>query len=470
MTARNLEELLQSKGNIVEFLRNQQTGPNVYPGAPAEYTNWRDEQWAWQHACVLYNQSYHMVELAVEGPDAFAMLNHVGINSFKGFTVDKAKQFVPCTPEGYVIGDVILFYLDENKFSLVGRAPVIEWVEFHAATGNWNVKVERDERTALRTDGKRKNYRFQIQGPNAFKVMEKVLGETPPELKFFNMTWMTIAGKKVRALRHGMAGQPGFELFGPWEDGEAVRQALFDAGQEFGLRLVGGRAYSSNTLESAWIPSPLPAYYTGEGSKAFREWISPDSYGGKASIGGSFVSDNIEDYYLTPWDLGYGFFVKFDHDFIGREALEKMAQQPQRKKVTLALDNEDVLRVMSSAFSKGDRAKFIEFPSAVYSMHPYDKVVVDGKAVGVSTWIGYSSNEGRMLTLAMVEEQYAEPGTQVSLVWGEPNGGTSKPTVERHIQTEIKATVSPAPYSEVARDAYAEGWRTQQAAGELQNA
>jgi len=468
MTARNLEELLQSKGNVVEFLRNQQTGPNVYPGVPAEYTNWRDEQWAWQHACIIYNQSYHMVELEVAGPDAFAMLNYLGINSFKGFTVDKAKQFVPVTPEGYVIGDVILFYLDENKFSLVGRAPVIEWVEFHAATGSWNVTVERDERTALRNDGKRKNYRFQIQGPNAMKTMEKVLGETPPDLKFFNMCWMTIAGKKVRALRHGMAGQPGFELFGPWEDGEAVRTALFEAGQEFGLRLVGGRAYSSNTLESAWIPSPLPGFYTGEGSKAFREWASPDSYGGKASIGGSFVSDNIEDYYLTPWDLGYGFFVKFDHDFIGREALEKMAEQPQRKKVTLALDNEDVLRVMSSMFHRGDRAKAIEFPSAVYAMHPYDRVVVDGKAVGVSTWIGYSSNEGRMLTLAMVDESVAEPGTRVSLVWGEPNGGTTKPTVEKHVQTEIRATVSPAPYSEVARDAYAAGWRTRQP--ELQDA
>jgi syringate O-demethylase len=470
MTAKNLEERLKEVGNVVEFLRNQQAGPNVYPGVPAEYTNWRDEQWAWQHACIIYNQSYHMVELEVTGPDAFKMLNYLGVNSFNNFTVDKAKQFVPVSYDGHVIGDVILFYLDENTFNLVGRAPVIEWVEFHAATGGYDVRVERDERTALRTDGKRKNYRFQIQGPNAMKTMEKVLGETPPDLKFFNMCWMNIAGKKVRALRHGMAGQPGFELFGPWEDGEAVKQALVDAGEEFGLRLVGGRAYSSNTLESAWIPSPLPAIYTGEKMKAFREWMPADSYGGKASIGGSFVSDNIEDYYLSPWDLGYGFFVKFDHDFIGREALEKMAQQPKRKKVTLALHNEDVMRTMSSMFQKGDRAKYFEFPSAVYAMHPYDKVVVDGKTVGVSTWIGYSSNEGRMLTLAIVDESVAEPGTEVSLVWGEPNGGTKKPTVEKHVQTEIKATVSPAPYSEVARDAYADGWRTRQPAGELENA
>ena len=74
MTAKNLEELLQTKKNLVDFLRNQQTGPNVYPGVPAEYTNWRDEQQAWQHTCVLFNQSYHMADLAVEGPDALKLL------------------------------------------------------------------------------------------------------------------------------------------------------------------------------------------------------------------------------------------------------------------------------------------------------------------------------------------------------------------------------------------------------------
>ncbi|HWW63436.1 MAG TPA: aminomethyl transferase family protein [Sphingomonadaceae bacterium] len=465
MTAKNLEQLLQSAGNTAEFLRNQQVGPNVYPGVPAEYSNWRDEQRAWQETCVLYNQSYHMADLLVEGPDALKLLTYLGVNSMKGFAVDKAKQFVPCTYDGYVIGDVILFYLAENTFNLVGRAPVLNWVRFHAETGGYDVKVEMDERTAKRTDGRRKSYRFQIQGPNAMKTMEKVLGQTPPDLKFFNMTTVTIAGREVHALRHGMAGQPGFELFGPWDDYDAVHSALVEAGKEFGLRLVGGRAYSSNTLESGWIPSPLPAIYTGdERMKAYREWLPADSYEGTCSLGGSFYSDNIEDYYLTPWDLGYGLFVKFDHDFIGREALEKMTAAPKRHKVTLALDTEDALRVISSQFHKGDRAKFIEFPSAVYSMHPFDKVLVDGKQVGVSTWIGYSSNEGKMLTLAIVDEAYAKPGTRISLLWGEENGGSKKPTVERHVQTEIHGVVAPVPYAEVARDSYADSWRSRQTA------
>ena len=176
---------------------------------------------------------------------------------------------MPVTPDGYVIGDVILFYLDENEFSLVGRAPAIEWVEFHAQYpkpdgGKWDVTVERDERTAMRSDGVRKNYRFQLQGPNAMKTLEKAMGQTPPDLKFFNMAHIDIDGKDVIALRHGMAGQPGYELFGPWEDYKAVHSALVEAGKDFGLELVGGRAYSSNTLESGWLPSPLPAFYTGD--------------------------------------------------------------------------------------------------------------------------------------------------------------------------------------------------------------
>ncbi|MGZ4335113.1 MAG: aminomethyl transferase family protein, partial [Gaiellaceae bacterium] len=253
MSHRSLEDVLDAAANPVELLRNSQAGPNVYPGVPAEFTNWRDEQQAWQNTCVLFNQSYHMADLAVKGPGALDLLSYLGVNSFSGFVTDRAKHFVPCTPDGYVIGDVILFALAESSYNLVGRAPALNWITYHAETGGFDVEVKLDQRTALRTDGRRKSYRFQVQGPNAMQVIEKVLGGPPPELKFFNMTAIEIAGKPVRALRHGMAGQPGWELFGPWDDGEAVREAIVTAGEEFGLRQVGGRAYSSNTLESGWI-------------------------------------------------------------------------------------------------------------------------------------------------------------------------------------------------------------------------
>jgi syringate O-demethylase len=460
MSDQSLEQKLAAASSPVEMLRNAQAGPNVYPGVPAEFSNWRDEQRAWQETCVLYNQTYHMAELMVEGPDALTLLSSLGVNSFANFAPGKAKQFVPCTPDGYVIGDVILFGLEDQKFNLVGRAPVLNWVTYHAETGDHDVEVTFDQRTALRTDGLRRHYRYQVQGPNAMQVIEKALGHAPEDLKFFNMRTERIAGQDVCALRHGMAGQPGWELFGPWEDGEAVHEALVSAGEEFGMKLVGGRAYGSNAIESGWIPSPLPAVYTGDSLKAYREWLPAKGYEGSASVGGSFVSESIEDYYFTPWDLSYGHLVKFDHDFIGREALEAIADDEHRTKVTLALDDDDVTRTMATMFQKTDRAKYFELPNAVYSMHPFDEVKVNDETVGVSTWICYSANEGKMLTLAVLDTEYAEPGTEVTFVWGEENGGTRKPTVERHVQTEIRAIVSPVPYVETVRSAYAPGgWR-----------
>ena len=280
MSHKSLEDLLGSVESPVGMLRNASAGPNVYPGVPAEFTNWRDEQVAWQKTCVLYNQSFHMADLAVEGPDARRLLSHLAVNSFDGFEVGKAKHFVPCTPAGHVIGDVILFALGDDRFNLVGRAPALNWVTFHAETGDYDVRVELDQRTTLRTDGRRKSYRFQVQGPNAMQVVEKALGAKPPELKFFNMTTVTIGGREVHALRHGMAGQPGWELFGPWDDYEPVHEALVSAGEDFGMRLVGGRAYSSNTLESGWIPSPLPAVYSGDELKPYRQWLPATGYEG----------------------------------------------------------------------------------------------------------------------------------------------------------------------------------------------
>ena len=90
----NLEELLRSIPSTVDMLRNAQVGPNVYPGVPAEYTNWRDEQWAWQHTCVLFNQSYHMADLAVQGPDAMALLSHLGVSQHVNRRRDAPEQLL----------------------------------------------------------------------------------------------------------------------------------------------------------------------------------------------------------------------------------------------------------------------------------------------------------------------------------------------------------------------------------------
>ena len=459
MSYKNLEEKVQAAGSAVEMARNSQIGPYVYPAVPAEFTNWREEQVSWQETSALFDQSHHMTDLQIEGPDVVRLLSDLGINTFSNAKVDRAKQFVACSHDGYVIGDGILFFLGENQVRLVGRPSAHNWVQYHAETGDYDVTVSRDERTAVNPTGGRELYRFQVQGPTALDVLKKANGGSLPELKFFNMGELTIAGRNVRALHHGMSGVPGMELWGPWAEREDVRAAIIEAGRDFGLRQVGSRVYATNTLESGWIPCPLPAIFTGEQMKAYREWLPVDGYEATGSLGGSYYSDEISDYYLTPHELGYWPFVKFDHDFVGREALEAIADQPRWKKVTLAWNGDDVAEAIGTLFRKGDAVKYIDFPLSNYATWPYDKVLVDDSMVGVSTFSGYSYNERSYLSLAMVDPDL-ELGNEVTLVWGEEGGGSSKPVVERHSQAEIRAIVSPCPYSEVARTSYHEGWRT----------
>ncbi|MCT8998850.1 aminomethyl transferase family protein [Chelativorans intermedius] len=454
MSYSSLEEKLQALGNPALMLQNAPAGRYVYPIAP-EFTNWIEEQRAWRETAVLFDQSFHMTDLYVKGPDVVRLLSHLGINSFQNFGRNKAKQFVCCNHDGYVIGDVILFGLEDDLVSLVGRPPVPNWVQFHAETGGYDVTVERDERTADEPGKPRKTYRYEVQGPNAMKILEAVNEGGPLTTRFFHMGEITIAGCRARTLAHGMGGAPGLELWGPAEEGPKVKAALIEAGQEHGLRQAGARAYSTVAMESGWIPSPLPAIYTGEKMRPYREWLPATSFEAVCSIGGSFQSENVEDYYLTPWDLDYGRMIRFDHDFIGREALERMAGGPHRRKVTLVWDKQDVLKVYAGLMEEGEMMpKLMEMPAAHYAAHPYDRVVRDGRTVGISTYPVYTANERAWISLATVEEKLSQPGTHLTVIWGEAEGGTRKPAVERHRQTEIGATVHPWPIHEASRRTY----------------
>ncbi len=308
--SKSLESAIKAAGGPVALARNSQIGPYVYPAVPAEFTNWREEQVAWLETCALFDQTHHMTDLYLKGPDVIRLLSDFGINSMANAAPNKAKQYVAVNNDGYVIGDAILFFLKEDKVSLVGRPSVHNWVQYHAETGDYKVEVDRDERTAVNPTGKRKIYRYQVQGPTALKVLEKATGGSLPDIKFFNMGELKIAGHKVRALHHGMSGAPGLELFGPWDERDEVKTAIVEAGQEFGLRQVGARVYATNTLESGWIPCPLPAVFTGDEMKSYREWLPANGYEATGSLGGSLTSEDIEDYYLTPWDLGYGGFIR----------------------------------------------------------------------------------------------------------------------------------------------------------------
>ncbi|MFE4545658.1 aminomethyl transferase family protein [Arthrobacter sp. NPDC056727] len=453
--SKSLQDLIDATPDLVDHFYNDTTaahfsrsGTKSAAFIPPAFSNWRDEQQAWTDGAVLFHQSHHMPELFLEGPDAFRLLQKLAINSFANFTLDRAKQFVAVTPSGHVIGDCIVYRHSEESFELVSGMPVLDWVHYNAETGGYDVTVKRDDASTTNPTGRRVKYRFQLDGPNAGRIFGKAIDGEVPTIPFFRVAKVTIAGCEVLVLRHGMSGHQGVELSGPYEDEETVRNALLEAGKDDGLLPAGTQAYFSTPLSSAWMAYPVPAIFTGEELRGFREWLGDTSWEANTQLGGSFYSSNIEDYYVTPHELGYEHVIKYDHDFVGREALENRSLESHRKRVTLVWNHEDLAKVWGSQFGPGPRYKSLEFPVAYYAFNQFDEVRNEaGELVGVSCHAGYLNPEGEMLSLAMLDRAHSEPGTEVVLTWGEINGGSRKPQVEKHEQTTVRAIVAPAPYA-----------------------
>jgi vanillate/3-O-methylgallate O-demethylase len=452
---RTLQDVLDSVPNLVDYLYSNRKGSVLKDAvlrqptefvAP-EFTTWRDEQLAWRQGIAFYDQSFHMTTTYLRGPDAQALLSSLAVNSFETFGVGRSRHTVMCSPEGYLIGDGILYSVAPEELVLVGRAAGHNWVRYTAETGGWDVSIEADEIFSNNPAGRRTVYRYQVEGPDAPALIEQITGAPLPKAPWSEIFPVTIAGHHVWAQRHTMAGNPGCEFFGPWEEGPAVKEVILEAGAAFNLRRVGSLAYFTNALELGWIPRPVPAIFTGDELRPFREWLPATSEEVTWAIGGSFNAPNIQDYYFRPQELGYGNVIKFDHDFVGREALERTAGDDHRQKVTLVWDPADVGRVVESYMGTEELpALYMEFPRATYSTWQYDAVHDDkGRTIGASTYTGVSWNERAMLSLAVVEPEFAKPGTRVSVIWGEPDGGAKSPWLEPHRQMEIHATVVPTP-------------------------
>lgn len=453
--SRSLAQAIRDAGSPVELLRHSQAPPQVVPEVPVEFSNWRSEQLAWRDSCALLDQSHHMVTVTLVGPDTAEFLSRIGVNSFKNFGVDKAKQFIGCTPDGHLIGQGILFQVAENKSVLVGAHPIMDWVEYnHAVTPN-RLKLKR-EGTSMTRKGDPSSFRFQLQGPKAIEVMRDCLGEEPPELRFFNMGHIKIAGREVSLLRHGMAGAPGFEMYGEWKDRDVVLDALLEAGKNHDLKRVGGAAYFTTAVYSGYISGIVPGIFTSPELEEYRQWLSDRSWEATTPLGGSFDSENIEDYYFSPYALGYGRSISFDHDFIGRPALERMVESGEataKTKVTLEWNTDDVLDIMRSFFTDDVHAKWLSVPGAKYNTYQYDSVLAGDTFAGISTWPAVSAEYRKFLSTAIVDSRHAEVGSELTLKWGEsPN--SRKPSVEPHKQVELRVNVAPVPYSDYARTKY----------------
>ncbi len=176
--ANNLEEAIAEAGSPHTLLWESQSPPIVSTPVTPEFSNWRDEQLAWRRGAVLFDQSHHMADLNIKGPDALKLIRDTAVNSVEYFPVNSAKQYVAANAEGQLIGDNILFRYEEDEFQAVGIPPTISWLQFHAETGGYDVEISRDNPSYARVGGGDPvSYRYEVQGPGAMDVIRDALGE-----------------------------------------------------------------------------------------------------------------------------------------------------------------------------------------------------------------------------------------------------------------------------------------------------
>jgi vanillate/3-O-methylgallate O-demethylase len=464
MSAETLEEWVRTQDDLLETFRAQgQRGsqdPSIY-SIPPEQTNWLAEQRALTESCALGDLSHHMTSVHLEGPDVIRFLKRLCVNNFDNFEIGRGKQIVMCNPDGYLIGDGPLLRLDEREFYGAGIHGT-KWLQFNLERGEYDLSVDIEPPTPLLSEDKApEKFVYQIQGPTTADVLEELTADAFRDIEFFGFSKITLAGRDVIAFGHGMSPEAGYELIGPYEYADEIREAIVKAGQRHGLRRLGRKTYVAQSTKVGWVPPWPKPVYESEEMEAYRNWVTPqrEQTVGKAywtdtetletsfSIEGSFDTDDITEYYLDPVEVGYGKLIDFDHDFIGRDALKKATESRERTLVSLLWDNNDTAEVNSSIFGKHDVYKSLgDLPLVRRATMPYDTVKKDSETVGVSYTRSYQWDIRGVASLCSIDIEYSDPGTEVTVIWGEPDGHSPNPKVEAHVPTKITATVRPAPY------------------------
>ena len=411
-------------------------------GNPPEFSGWMDEQMSWKKTCYLGDWSF-VPQIGIKGPGAFQLFKDLSVNDLENFPLDRAKHCIQCNEKGKVISEGILLRHGEDHFEYQCGTPQWAW---------YNLKSKGYDAEAYVPF----SYKLQISGPNALALCERLRGEGLRDVKFMRTQNGRIAGLDVLFLRQGMAGEIGFELQGPIAERERVIAKILEVGSEFGLRRLGARNLMINHLEACYPTGSMHFYnaLSDDSRSDYHAFMSDDAnilpgwkggpfetvlrYNFSGAFTGSWDSEDITELYRSPVEMGWSKNISLNHEFIGRDALAAELANPRRKVVTLEFDREDLLRVHASLYDEGPAYRQFEFPDIPYQVAWTDLILNEGKTIGHATHPGYSFFFRKVLALSFIDVAFAEPGTRVSVLWGNPN----------EPQTELKATVRPAPYKQ----------------------
>ena len=264
--------------------------------------------------------------------------------------------------------------------------------------------------------------------------------------------------KEVEVIRLGMSGNLAYEIHGPMNEFDEVYNKVWASGEKFGARKLGLKAYNLFNHTEAGFPNinlhyPLPWLETSE---EMTNWMLAHPAKAFYNLGRTLLGsygDELEPRFMTPYDVGWDFLVKYNHEFTGRAALEELSKNKKRTPVTLEWNAEDVGKVFATQFVPGGTPcdsisgdsdlDFVKIMSNMSFIYRADKVLSGDKEIGLSSGRIQSYYYNSMISIGFIDPAFAKEGTELTLIWGTP--GTP--------QMNIRVKVAKYPYnSDVIRN------------------
>ncbi len=407
---------------------------------PYEFTNWRDEVSSWVESAYLGAAVADILPYSIKGPGVIDFLKKYTVNNYDKAPIGKSKHAIMLTELGTICADGIALRLSEDEWLTSCLYPMIDfWLQKEHEQGNF-LDVEGELLSG-------KQVMYQVGGPKSLEILEAASQQDLHDIEFLRCGYATIAGQRVMILRLGMAGTLSYEVHCPAEHCNDVYNAILEAGNEFGIKRLGFHAYMMNHTEDGFPQCGLHFYWDYRGLPGFHEWmmanipwfepitICPENLGS--------YPDNVEAFYVSPYDIGWGNVVNYGHDFVGKEAALAKKNSVHREMVTLEWNADDIADVFRSQFAGGtpympmDEVNDYFAFLTVYAPQVADKVLdANGNLIGISSGRVQNAHYNVMLSLCMIDPAFAQEGTEVTVVWGNEN----------YPQKEIRARVAKFPY------------------------
>lgn len=407
--------------------------PYEYEGVKTESSVYQTG--AWIGTSLMLSPIYD-----VYGPDVIKFFNSICVNDFSKLGMTGLRHAVICNEKGQILTDGVAIKVAEDRIRTYWLNPPLAYL---AENSGMDIQVE---------DLTGKEYFIQIDGEKSLEILEDAFQADLHDIRFARHRIQEVEGRKVNVIRLGMSGNLAYEIHGSMEDFSFIYDKVWESGQKFGAKKQGLHTYNLFNHTEAGFPNinlhyPLPWFESGEGLANYL-YQRPQTafYNIMRSLQGS-VGNELESRFMTPYDVGWGFLVKFNHEFTGKAALEKISKEAHRTCVTLEWNADDIAAVYATRFRPGEEpcedistvsdAFLNDRPAGQGFVYRADKVFAGEKEIGLSSGriISYAYNS--MISLGFIAPEYAAEGTELAVLWGTP--GTR--------QMKIRAKVVRFPYN-----------------------